>query len=183
MKMNNVKKQQGFTLIELVVVIVILGILAVTAAPKFINLQDDAQTATLEGVKAAMESASALVHSKSLIAGNNDAASTDSPTPTVVINSAGLVANINYGYPTDVVADWAGLISIDTTNDFTIAQGTDSDSKTFIIIYPLTKIPTDVSGWKPGVDPSADANCFSYYYTPAAKFGEPDIGSVSCQVP
>ncbi|MGL4750761.1 MAG: type II secretion system protein, partial [Shewanella sp.] len=37
------KRQQGFTLIELVVVIIILGILAVTAAPKFINLQSDAR--------------------------------------------------------------------------------------------------------------------------------------------
>ena len=42
------KKQGGFTLIELVVVIVILGILAVTAAPKFLNLQDDAKNS---GVK------------------------------------------------------------------------------------------------------------------------------------
>lgn len=37
------KKQAGFTLIELVIVIIILGILAVTAAPKFLNLQDDAR--------------------------------------------------------------------------------------------------------------------------------------------
>ena len=41
------KRQQGFTLIELVVVIIILGILAVTAAPKFINLQGDARLSAL----------------------------------------------------------------------------------------------------------------------------------------
>ncbi|MGL4893853.1 MAG: type II secretion system protein, partial [Shewanella sp.] len=44
------KKQQGFTLIELVVVIIILGILAVTAAPKFINLQGDARVSALNGL-------------------------------------------------------------------------------------------------------------------------------------
>ncbi len=48
------KRQQGFTLIELVVVIVILGILAVTAAPKFMNLQGDARNASLQGLKGAI---------------------------------------------------------------------------------------------------------------------------------
>ncbi|ACJ27327.1 MSHA pilin protein MshA [Shewanella piezotolerans WP3] len=48
-------KQNGFTLIELVVVIIILGILAVTAAPKFINLQGDARVSTLQGMKAAIQ--------------------------------------------------------------------------------------------------------------------------------
>lgn len=63
------KRQQGFTLIELVVVIIILGILAVTAAPKFINLQSDARKSTVEGVKAALQGANTLIYSKAAIQG------------------------------------------------------------------------------------------------------------------
>ncbi|WP_282446673.1 prepilin-type N-terminal cleavage/methylation domain-containing protein [Shewanella sp. 1CM18E] len=58
---------QGFTLIELVVVIIILGILAVTAAPKFINLTNDATKASLEGLQGSIKSANALVYSKAAI--------------------------------------------------------------------------------------------------------------------
>ena len=54
------KKQSGFTLIELVMVIVILGVLAVTAIPKFIDLKTDAQAAAAEGVAGALTSASAI---------------------------------------------------------------------------------------------------------------------------
>ncbi len=48
---------KGFTLIELVVVIVILGILAVTAAPRFLNIQGDARAAVIEGVRGAVVNA------------------------------------------------------------------------------------------------------------------------------
>ncbi|MGL5047564.1 MAG: type II secretion system protein [Shewanella sp.] len=63
------KKQNGFTLIELVVVIIILGILAVTAAPKFLNLQGDARASALQGVKGAIQGANSLVFSKAALAG------------------------------------------------------------------------------------------------------------------
>jgi MSHA pilin protein MshA len=53
------RTQQGFTLIELVVVIVILGILAATAIPKFIDMSDDAASAAVAGVAGALSSAAA----------------------------------------------------------------------------------------------------------------------------
>ncbi|GHY14243.1 MSHA biogenesis protein MshA [Vibrio cholerae] len=65
------KRQGGFTLIELVVVIVILGILAVTAAPRFLNLQGDARKASLQGLKVQLMVRQELYMEKQLLVEKN----------------------------------------------------------------------------------------------------------------
>ncbi|PST91244.1 type II secretion system protein [Photobacterium jeanii] len=62
-------KAKGFTLIELVVVIVILGILAVTAAPRFLGTQVEARNATLQAMKGAIQSAVEMSYGKLAMAG------------------------------------------------------------------------------------------------------------------
>ena len=59
-----VRNQKGFTIIELVVVIVILGILAAVAFPKFQDLSGDSKTAVLNGAKAALVSAAVISYGK-----------------------------------------------------------------------------------------------------------------------
>ncbi|WP_305417091.1 type II secretion system protein [Photobacterium leiognathi] len=85
------KRQNGFTLIELVVVIVILGILAVTAAPKFMNLQVDARNASLQGLKGAMQGAAGITYGKAAVKGQEG--------KTGSISEAGSTVTLAYGYP------------------------------------------------------------------------------------
>jgi MSHA pilin protein MshB len=58
------KKQQGFTIIELVIVVVILGLLAVTAIPKFLNMTDQAENANIEAVAGGFATAVSLVRAQ-----------------------------------------------------------------------------------------------------------------------
>ncbi|MHA7230197.1 type II secretion system protein [Vibrio campbellii] len=130
------KRQGGFTLIELVVVIVILGILAVTAAPRFLNLQDDARDSTLEGLKGAINGASGIVYGKSAIAGIETA---DTAVGTELDLGNGKNIKTIYGYPLATATDLQEVVDgLGTDGDFVEKAGT-AGGKAYFGIEKYTK--------------------------------------------
>lgn len=91
-------KNKGFTLIELVVVIVILGILAASAAPKFMSLKSDARRATLTAMAGALKSANDMFHAKAVAQGLTNNTDTFNSSNKVFLVINGVKYHLKFGY-------------------------------------------------------------------------------------
>jgi MSHA pilin protein MshB len=95
-------RSSGFTLIELVIVIILLGLLAAAALPRLLSATDNAEIATLEGVAGGFSTAVAIAHAQWAADGNSPGAET-TVANKVIINLDGKTFYMNeYGWPANV---------------------------------------------------------------------------------
>jgi MSHA pilin protein MshA len=128
------KQQSGFTLIELVVVIVILGLLAATALPRFVNISGSARVASLQGVAGGVRSSAALAHAQWLVLGSTTGGSLTIDGTGVTVNSSGYPVQATGGIDT-MLTGYDGYTYNAGTGEFVPSSGGSSGSSGCNVLY------------------------------------------------
>ena len=113
LKVKRANQQAGFTIIELVMVIVILGILSAFALPRFADFGADAREASLDGVAGAIKAAASIAHADQLVSG---------ATLGTTVTLEGQDITMVNGYPTANAAGILVAAGVDSS-DFTVTGG------------------------------------------------------------
>ncbi len=115
------KKQAGFTLIELIVVIVILGVLSAIALPKFLSIANDARASVMRGVQGSMSGANSMIYGKAAINGLLGAG----PSTLSAAQTGSLTVAVVWGYAQNATQLQRAMdINVTGTGDFQIVGNT-----------------------------------------------------------
>lgn len=148
------KRHQGFTLIELIMVIVVLGILAAFALPKFADFSGDAEAATRDSIDGALRSASSIAHAQCLVDTSCDVTAASGET----VNLEGVNIDMVYGYPAGTAAGIGAAASVQN-----VASAYASGTATYTI--------------------NGDAACTVTYAAPSGSGNAPVFGGVTTGCP
>ncbi len=156
------KTQRGFTIIELVFVIAIIGILAAFAVPRFVDLQSDARASNIRALEGSVRAAAAMVHGKAIVEQKEKLASGVS----VTVEGAGATSTVAlaYGYPEGTAAGIGNAVELD--GNYKITVGT-TRPYTYLIEYTASDGTTVIP------------NCSFTYTEPGAAGEAPEFVDVT----